>query len=267
MLSSVANRNQQDHPTKSFVDIINGPIVTTVPIKTISSFEGEPFLQFWAIEVQAMAAPFKLSLVGKFSYNRPPMEIIHNFFASLKLKGKSQVSFLNNQYILMNFDFEEDYSRLWVRQSWYNGSTIRIFQWTTDFRCSQKSPIVPTCISFPYLPVHFMYCKEALFSIALAIGRPLRVDQATASLSRPSVAMVLVEYDVTQPPLQRIRIGVGDSEFWQRVVFEKIPPYCTSCQYLGHVAEACYVTNPGFRPQRPNKDRQNRATRQKESRV
>lgn len=76
----------------------------------------------------------------------------------------------------MNFDFKEDYSHLWVRQSWYNGSTIRIFKWTIDFQFSEESPIVPIWISFSYLPVHFMYCKEALFSIALAIGKPLCVD-------------------------------------------------------------------------------------------
>ena len=58
-----------------------------------------------------------------------------------------------------------------------------------------------------------MHYKEALFSITSAIGKPLRIDQATASLARPSVARVLVEYDVTQPPLPRIQIGVGDSGF------------------------------------------------------
>lgn len=42
-----------------------------------------------------------------------------------------------------------------------------------------------------------MYCKEALFFIASAIGKPLRIDQATVSLARPLVAGVLVEHDVT----------------------------------------------------------------------
>lgn len=64
------------------------------------------------------------------------------------------------------------------------------------------------------MPVNFMHCKEALFSIASAIGKPLRIDQATASLTRQSVARVLVEYDVTEPLLLRIRIGVGDFGFW-----------------------------------------------------
>ena len=133
-----------------------------------------------------------------------------------------------------------------LKQTWYVcGSAMRIFKWTTDFLCSEESPVVPVWISFPYLPIHFVQCKEALFSIASAIGQPLRIDQATATLSRPSVARVLVEHDVTQPLLPRIRIGVGDSGFWQNVVYEKIPLYCASCKHLGHAAETCYVANPG----------------------
>ena len=48
---------------------------------------------------------------------------------------------------------------------------MRIFKWTTDFQCSEKLPIVPVWISFSYLPIHFVQCKEALFSIALAVGK------------------------------------------------------------------------------------------------
>ncbi|KAH9706483.1 protein IQ-DOMAIN 31 [Citrus sinensis] len=55
-----------------------------------------------------------------------------------------------------------------------------------------------------------------------------------------------------------IRIGVGDSGFWQNVMFEKIPLYCASCKHLGHTIETCYVANPGLRPQRPSGNRQTR---------
>ena len=54
---------------------------------------------------------------------------------------------------------------------------------------------------------------------------------------------------MTQPPLPRIRIGVGDFRFWQIVIFEKISLYCTSCKHFGHTIEMCYVTNPRLYPQ------------------
>lgn len=78
---------------------------------------------------------------------------------------------------------------------------MRIFKCTTYFQCSEESPIVSLWISFSYLPIHFVQCTEALFSIVSAIGKPLRIDQATASLARPFVARVIVEHNVTQPLL------------------------------------------------------------------
>lgn len=89
--------------------------------------------------------------------------------------------------------------------------------------------------------MHFIHCKSALCSIASAIGNPLRVDHATASVNRPSVARVLVEYDVSKPLLPRIWIGEGESGFWQDVVFERVPAYCNSCKHLEHSVESCYI--------------------------
>lgn len=64
-----------------------------------------------------MAILFKLSPVSKFAYNQPRMEIICNFFAPLGLKGKSQVSLLDNRHVLIQLDSGEDYSHLWVKQA------------------------------------------------------------------------------------------------------------------------------------------------------
>lgn len=67
-----------------------------------------------------------------------------------------------------------------------------------------ESPIVPVCVYFPYLPVHFVHCKPVLFSIASAIGTPLCVDRAMALVNRSFVAKVLVEYEISQSLLPRI---------------------------------------------------------------
>lgn len=80
---------------------------------------------------------------------------------------------------------------------------MRIFMWSTSFRCYEESPVVPVWV-LPYLLVHFIHYKPALFSIAAAIGTPLHVDHATASVNMPLVARVLVEYDVSLPLLLRI---------------------------------------------------------------
>lgn len=74
---------------------------------------------------------------------------------------------------------------------------MRIFKGSTNFRCSAESPIMLVWVSLPYLPVHFIHCKFAMFSIVAAIGTSLYIDHAIASINRPSIAGVLVEYHVS----------------------------------------------------------------------
>lgn len=62
-----------------------------------------------------MAIPFKLTLVGKLSYNHPRMKLIRKIFSSLELNGNSQISLLDNRHVLIKLDVEENYTRLLVK--------------------------------------------------------------------------------------------------------------------------------------------------------
>ena len=49
-----------------------------------------------------------------------------------------------------------------------------------------------------------------------------------------------VEIDVAKLVVPRVWITVkGESGFWQRIVPENMPPYCSSCLRLGHYKEEC----------------------------
>ena len=96
VLNYVPNLNQNKPTKKSFVDIMNDQTSSTILTKTVTSFDREPNVQFSITEIQAIAIPIKLTLVGKFSYNRPSIELIRKFFNTLRLKGTSKVSFLDN---------------------------------------------------------------------------------------------------------------------------------------------------------------------------
>lgn len=96
-----------------------------------------------------------------------------------------------------------------------------------------------------------MYCRKALYSITATIGKPLRVDQATATLNRPSVVRVLIEYDISQSLLLRLWIGEGDVDFWQDIIFKQVPPYYGACRHLGHSPYECYIVRPELRAAKP----------------
>lgn len=77
--------------------------------------------------------------------------------------------------------------------------------------------LVPIWITLPRLPVPFFH-KSALFSIARLIGHPLRLDEATTKLKRPSVARIQVEIYVLRDRPEKIWIQMGSKEgYWQKI--------------------------------------------------
>ena len=82
--------------------------------------------------------------------------------------------------------------------------------------------------------------KGLLFSIARLIGEPLKVDTATVTLSRPSVARFYVEVNLLQDLPNKSGLGmVLGIGFGQIVKHENLAQYCSSCNKLGHATVSC----------------------------
>ncbi|KAL0297837.1 UNVERIFIED_CONTAM: hypothetical protein Scaly_3081700 [Sesamum calycinum] len=95
----------------------------------------------------------------------------------------------------LKFALVEDFSRIWLRGEWiFDSFHMRVFKWTPDFNPQIESPIAPVWIRLPALPVH-LFEKNALFTIATKIGKPLRMDEPTADLSRPDLARTIQDHE------------------------------------------------------------------------
>lgn len=84
---------------------------------------------------------------------------------------------------------------------------MRIFKWEPLFDPEAETSIAIVWISFPSLPQN-IFGKEAIFSLARAVGKPLQVGIATRNQTRPSYGRVKVEVDLLQEFSKRIKIGV-----------------------------------------------------------
>uniref|UniRef100_M1E0P6 NB-ARC domain containing protein n=1 Tax=Solanum tuberosum TaxID=4113 RepID=M1E0P6_SOLTU len=82
---------------------------------------------------------------------------------------------------------------------------FRIQKWTPPFSPREETSIAMSWISFPSLPCQY-FARNALFSMASAVGQPLDVDQATNDKTRPSTAWVKVEVDLLRTLPKRIRV-------------------------------------------------------------
>ncbi|KAF3660792.1 hypothetical protein FXO37_13234 [Capsicum annuum] len=72
---------------------------------------------------------------------------------------------------------------------------MRMLKWDPWFDPDVETTIRVAWISKPDLPRNFII-RDAIFSVALAVGRPLTVDMATKNQTRPSCARVNVKVEL-----------------------------------------------------------------------
>lgn len=221
---------------KSFSSLFSQASPSPIALKQLSLYKDEHAVFFSKEDIDKLASPFKLSVVAKFSHDRPKLEEIRRFFCTLDLKHSVSVGHLDARHNLLQFTSEVDFLHIWTRGMWQIGRyPMRVFHWTLDFHVHHESFLAPIWISLPFLPIHF-FDKHSLMSIVSMVGRPLFVDAATTLMSRPSVARVCVEMDMLRSTPSRVWVGMaGDSAgFWQQIFVENLPKYCSNCWRVGH---------------------------------
>ncbi|EOY34749.1 Uncharacterized protein TCM_042329 [Theobroma cacao] len=233
---------------KSFLSIVSGDKPPVIPLsRDPLVFKDRPAAAFFEDEIQTLAQPLKLSLVGKFS-RMPKLQDVRSAFKGIGLTGAYEVRWLDYKHVLIHLSNEQDCNRVWTKQVWFIANQkMRVFKWTPEFEPEKESAVVPVWIAFPNLKAH-LFEKSALLLIAKTVGKPLFVDEATANGSRPSVARVCIEFDCRRPPIDQVWIVVQNREtgtvtsgYPQRVEFSQMPAYCDHCCHVGHKENDCIV--------------------------
>ncbi|KAL0462805.1 UNVERIFIED_CONTAM: hypothetical protein Slati_0168100 [Sesamum latifolium] len=180
-------------------------------------YKGEPGIIYSSEETEYLASRLKFSLVGKFSHGLP--NFLWNRIIKLGLKSTVNVGRLNFKHVLICLNNEDDFSRLWLHGEWmFDMFHMRVFKWSPNFNPQIESSIPPVWIRLPGLPVH-LFEKNTLFTFAPKIGKPLRMDEPTADMSRPDLARVCVEIDLTAPMVQAVHLQINGKTYRQQVVY------------------------------------------------
>lgn len=64
-----------------------------------------------------ISEPYHNVLMGRFPFSQPPMEIVHKFFISSRLKGSCLVGIFDLTHIIIQPELEKDYTKLFVRRT------------------------------------------------------------------------------------------------------------------------------------------------------
>ncbi|CAN1787302.1 hypothetical protein LINPERHAP1_LOCUS17586 [Linum perenne] len=154
--------------------------------------------------------------------------------------GSIQVSDLANNFFLVRFASQEDYSLAAFKGPWkVYDYYISVSQWSPSF--DEEAPIksILTWVRLPKLPIHY-FNKLAVSRIGDSIGKTVRLDLATAEGTRGRYARVCVEVDVTKPLLGKYMI----EDKVLRVEYESLENVCFECGFYGHKKESCTLPEP-----------------------
>ncbi|XP_060178026.1 uncharacterized protein LOC132607962 [Lycium barbarum] len=227
-----------------------------IPSKKITYINGEPFIAWKSNEIQQMTVKEKLqyAVIGKFSYDNIDIKELKKVIPiQYGIKGVPIIGLLDERHILIQLNFLEDYVRMMSTPAYYLKvhdmyCQMRPLIWDPWFNPKKETSRAVAWISFPELPPNF-FAKEAVFSMATAVGKPLTVDLATANKTRPSCAKIKVEVDLLATLPKRINIAEEDESGilkskWVRINYDYLPKYFKHCKLQGHKEKECRVLNP-----------------------
>jgi hypothetical protein len=144
----------------TFAQLVKGNFLTLdffVDLKKeASSWHGKEVLYFTSNEINLLAKPFELTLIGKFSFEHPTlMSILKALQQSLNLEGGVYPSALNHRYILIRFEKQEDFIRCYTKDKWIiNGRRMMVSRWSPNFNIGKESSCTTIWVNLPNLRVH-----------------------------------------------------------------------------------------------------------------
>lgn len=144
---------------------------------------------------------FQLALYGKLFRKSPPFKIVKTILLGLwKSLGMIHISNMMNRYLLIKCEIESTKQQLLFGAPWtVNGLTLQLVPQQPYFN------IVFTMITrtMVWLQLHNLPIElwdgESLETITEPIGKLLKVDEFTLSLSRTRFARVYLEIDLARP--------------------------------------------------------------------
>jgi len=147
---------------------------------------------------------------------------------------------LGRGFYEFSFAFEDDLRSVWAMGTVnLKPGLLRLFKWTKDFSIyTQRNTHTHVWIRLMALPQEY-WMERTLREIASAVGTPLIIDNATTKRVFGHYARILVDMDFTRKLFHEIVVEKEGYSFPVKVVYERMPDYCTHCQTIGHDVSAC----------------------------
>lgn len=122
-----------------------------------------------------------------------------------RLNGGFAIMDVDNGFYMVKFDLPEDKEKVsnggpWMIFDHY----LAVTNWSPDF-VSPTAKVDRTRVWIRFPGLNLVYYDESfLLAMALAVGRPVKVDRNTLKVERGRFARICIEVDLTQPVVGKV---------------------------------------------------------------
>ncbi|CAH2037584.1 unnamed protein product [Thlaspi arvense] len=114
-----------------------------------------------------------------------------------------------------------------------------VTQWNSTGGSVQDLDAITIWAHLQGMPFNLMH-RKGISLVAGLIGEPIERDEYTMNLVSLTEAHVKVEVNLTKPLPTSVEVSRDDGSITEiKVVYPWVPPTCSNCQMLGHVARYC----------------------------
>jgi hypothetical protein len=204
------------------VDLLGQKLVT---IEHVLGNKLLPMLHVEKNFIDELSIPWKDALVVKLEDCRPEVNIMKNKLESVwNLAGKFDLKEIGDGFFMVKFNNEEGKANVIDGVPWKIGDCyLFVRKWTSDFNTEKE--IFKSMVWARILSLNFVYYDESfLWTLASAIGHPVKVDLDTLHVEYGRFARVCVDIDIRYAVV--FKIGINGE--WYEVQYEKIDAYMCS---------------------------------------
>ncbi|XP_015380884.1 uncharacterized protein LOC107174472 [Citrus sinensis] len=147
---------------------------------------------------------------------------------------------LENDFFLVKFKTEGDAHYALTQGPWtILGHYLTVQQWNPHFDDSSEDiENIVAWIRLPGMSLHY-YHKRVLRMLGNVVGKVIRIDYNTESITRGKFARIAVEVSLKKPLCSQFFL---DGKM-QKVEYENLPVICFNCGIYGHRNENCHQPN------------------------
>eukprot|EP00268_Persea_americana_P038971 TRINITY_DN38603_c4_g1_i1.p1 TRINITY_DN38603_c4_g1~~TRINITY_DN38603_c4_g1_i1.p1 ORF type:complete len:234 (-),score=26.72 TRINITY_DN38603_c4_g1_i1:171-872(-) len=168
---------------------------------------------------------FSFTAIGKFVGRRPSLERLEQWvYSSWRIARPSFISLTERGHFLFRFSTKEERdSPINQRPLHMDRKKLLLLPWSPGQDEDVWPAVTPVWIRLKGIPYH-CWSSDILLSVAASIGKPLRLDETTASQRLLSYARVLVNFDLAKTNPCSLTVDLeGEAVVEVEVYYENTP--------------------------------------------